>query len=332
MKPGRGPAGAIGSAEAAELRKGASDRPESKAGRGFAAIEGRRRNCGRTAEEVRKLNAPAFLVFDPAPSLVALHMPKWREDDPHRPPIGRGNGGPLIVAEPGSGGDGGRPAVAQVLTHPTFDRPAVVNPRRRGPMGAITLRRERIRREAEAREVVQAAQRCHSPHDVAAELHRAGPARIGGERTPGLTGEDALIAQALGVLDARLRRPGVVMSDPQQVRQFLALHLAEREREGFCVLFLDTSHAVIAFEVMFEGTLSQTSVYPREVVRRALALNAGAVILAHNHPSGRPEPSRADEHLTSTLKAALGMVDVRVLDHMIVGRLQVVSMAERGMV
>jgi DNA repair protein RadC len=144
--------------------------------------------------------------------------------------------------------------------------------------------------------------------------------------------EAQTVAAALAVLDARLRRPGAVMDSPGRVRQFLALHLAERTSEGFAVLFLDGQHAVIEFAVMFEGTLTQTSVYPREVVRRALALNAGAVILAHNHPSGNPEPSRADEYLTASLKQALALVEVRVLDHIVIGRLSAVSMAERGMV
>jgi DNA repair protein RadC len=100
----------------------------------------------------------------------------------------------------------------------------------------------------------------------------------------------------------------------------------------FGVLFLDGQHRLLRLEEMFHGTLTQTSVYPREVVKRALALNAGAVILAHNHPSGVAEPSRADEYLTQTLKTALQLVDVRVLDHLVVGRGQVVSMAERGLV
>lgn len=121
------------------------------------------------------------------------------------------------------------------------------------------------------------------------------------------------------------------MDSPQQVREFLALHLAERECEAFGVLFLDSKHALIEFVVMFEGTLSQTSVYPREVTKRALALNAAAVILAHNHPSGDPEPSVQDEHLTGVLRHALALVDVRVIDHVTVGRLRAVSMAERGM-
>jgi DNA repair protein RadC len=97
------------------------------------------------------------------------------------------------------------------------------------------------------------------------------------------------------------------------------------------VLFLDHQHRLLELEEMFRGTLTQTSVYPREVVRRAMALNAAAVILAHNHPSGLAEPSRADEYLTQSLKSALGLVDVRVLDHLVVGRGQVVSMAERGL-
>ena len=96
-------------------------------------------------------------------------------------------------------------------------------------------------------------------------------------------------------------------------------------------LFLDSQHRLLVADEMFRGTLTQTSVYPREVVRRALALNAAAVILAHNHPSGVAEPSRADEHLTQALKAALQLLDVRVLDRLVVGRGQVVSMAERGL-
>ena len=118
---------------------------------------------------------------------------------------------------------------------------------------------------------------------------------------------------------------------PQKVKDFLALHLAAREQEVFAVMFLDGQHRLLEFEVMFQGSLTQTSVYPREVVRKALAHNAGAVILAHNHPSGVAEPSRADEFLTQTLKSALQLVDVRVLDHLVVGHGQVVSFAERGL-
>ena len=117
---------------------------------------------------------------------------------------------------------------------------------------------------------------------------------------------------------------------PQRVKDYLALQLGGRSQEVFAVLFLDAQHRLLRLEEMFQGTLNQTSVYPREVVKRALALNAAAVVLAHNHPSGVAEPSRADEYLTQTLISALKLVDVRVLDHIVVGLGQVVSMAERG--
>jgi len=122
-----------------------------------------------------------------------------------------------------------------------------------------------------------------------------------------------------------------VFDSPQRVKDYVALQLGGRTQEVFAVLFLDGQHRLLRLEEMFHGTLMQTSVYPREVVRRALALNAGAVILTHNHPSGLAEPSRADEFLTQTLKSALALVDVRVLDHLVVGQGQVVSMAERGL-
>ena len=122
-----------------------------------------------------------------------------------------------------------------------------------------------------------------------------------------------------------------VFDATQKVKDYVALHLGSRGQEVFAVLFLDGQHRLLALEEMFHGTLTQTSVYPREVVRRALQLNAGALILAHNHPSGLAEPSRADELLTQTLKQALQLVDVRVLDHLIVGRGTVLSFAERGL-
>ena len=122
-----------------------------------------------------------------------------------------------------------------------------------------------------------------------------------------------------------------LFSTPQAVRDYLQLQLGSRPHEIFAVLFLDAQHRLIALEELFRGTLTQTSVYPREVVVRALALQAGSVVLAHNHPSGEARPSRADEALTQTLKAALGLVDVRVLDHFIVTSTQAVSMAELGL-
>ncbi|HEY6087274.1 MAG TPA: DNA repair protein RadC [Burkholderiaceae bacterium] len=122
-----------------------------------------------------------------------------------------------------------------------------------------------------------------------------------------------------------------VFDSPDKVRQYLLLQLGALEREEFAVLFLDSQHRLLQMKTLFRGTLNQTSVYPREVVKEALALNAGAVILAHNHPSGAAEPSRADEMLTRTLQSALQLVDVRVLDHLVVGRGVVVSLAERGL-
>ncbi len=122
-----------------------------------------------------------------------------------------------------------------------------------------------------------------------------------------------------------------VLSSPQQVKDFLRLQLAHESQEVFAVMFLDVQNQLLRFEEMFRGTLSQTSVYPREVVKRALALQASAVILAHNHPSGTAEPSRADEFLTQTLKQALQLIDVRVIDHLVVGGDQAISFAERGL-
>ncbi len=122
-----------------------------------------------------------------------------------------------------------------------------------------------------------------------------------------------------------------VFADPDAVKHYLQLHLAARSHEVFAVLFLDVQNKLLAMEELFRGTLTQTSVYPREVVIRALHHQASAVVLAHNHPSGTVQPSRADEALTHTLKAALALVDVRVLDHVIVGPGQALSMAEKGL-
>jgi DNA repair protein RadC len=123
-----------------------------------------------------------------------------------------------------------------------------------------------------------------------------------------------------------------LFNTPQAVRDYLQLQLGARSYEVFAVLFLDSQHRLIELEEMFRGTLTQTSVYPREVVKRALTLHASSVVLAHNHPSGTAQPSRADELLTQTLKAALALIDVRVLDHFVVTGQQAVSMAELGLV
>ncbi|MBQ0946317.1 DNA repair protein RadC [Ideonella sp. 4Y16] len=122
------------------------------------------------------------------------------------------------------------------------------------------------------------------------------------------------------------------LTSPSDVGTYLVQHFEGYDFEAFVVMFLDAQHRLIAIEEMFRGTLTQTSVYPREVVKRALAHGAGAVILSHNHPSGSLEPSRADEHLTQALKSALALVDVRVLDHVVVGASGHRSMAERGLI
>jgi len=140
-------------------------------------------------------------------------------------------------------------------------------------------------------------------------------------------------ARELILRDLRSRmRTGPLMESPQILRDWLRLHCAALEHEVFIAIYLDARHALIDTEQLFRGTLTQTSVYPRELVKSALARNAAAVAVAHNHPSGSAEPSRADEFLTQSLKAALNMVDVRLLDHLVVAGDNVVSLAERGLV
>jgi len=122
-----------------------------------------------------------------------------------------------------------------------------------------------------------------------------------------------------------------LLGNPALVKDYLKVLLAGAERECFIVIFLDSQMRVIATEEMFQGTLAQTAVYPREIVRKALLHNAGAVICAHPHPSGCPDPSRADEHLTAAVKAALNFIDVRLVDHLIVAGSTCVSFAEKGL-
>jgi DNA repair protein RadC len=250
MNARRSPTGAKPGAESAEVRK-------ARNGGGSRAVG----ECGRSAEEVRKLSVPlsslpsahpeAGPAAAPPLALVRTRAKKPREGLPAQPPAARADGWPA---------------------------------------------------------------------DAPASLARDLPAP-----------ELAVIDAALAILARRVREPGAVVSNPGTARELVRLHLAQCERERFGVLFLDSQNAVIGFEVLFEGTLTQTSVYPREVVRRALQLNAGAVILAHNHPSGVAAPSRADECLTQSLRAALQIVDVRVLDHLVIGWPEVTSMAERGL-
>ncbi|KAB7627373.1 RadC family protein [Alkalilimnicola sp. S0819] len=129
---------------------------------------------------------------------------------------------------------------------------------------------------------------------------------------------------------AKLQR-GEALGSPADTRAYLTAKLRHHPHEVFACLFLDNRHRVLAFEELFRGTIDAASVYPREVVKRALALNAAALILAHNHPSGVAEPSRADELLTRRLGEALGLVDIRLLDHFVVGDGEAVSFAERGL-
>jgi len=142
--------------------------------------------------------------------------------------------------------------------------------------------------------------------------------------------DDALIEQALAILSRRMRTYDH-LSTPNAVRDYLRLSLAGREHEVFMVVLLDAQHRVLRCDELFRGTLTQTSVYPREIVKLALATNAASAIFAHNHPSGVSEPSRADELLTRQLKAALALVDVKVLDHFVVADAEWISFAERGL-
>jgi DNA repair protein RadC len=141
---------------------------------------------------------------------------------------------------------------------------------------------------------------------------------------------DEVLQAAQEVLLARVRG-GDVLASPQAVRDFLRVKLGTLAHEMFAVVHLDSQNRVIDYVEMFRGTVSQTSVYPREVVRESMMRNSAALLLVHNHPSGSTQPSKADEMLTQTLKTALALVDVRVLDHLIVAGNDILSMAERGL-
>jgi len=142
--------------------------------------------------------------------------------------------------------------------------------------------------------------------------------------------EDHILAEATRILESRLRQDPIALNSPRAVQDFLKIKLGDMPFEVFCILHLDAQHRLIECEQLFRGTLTQTSVYPREVVKQCLKHNAAAVILSHNHPSGICEPSRADELLTQTLKAALDLVDIKVLDHIVCAGNVTWSFAERG--
>lgn len=142
--------------------------------------------------------------------------------------------------------------------------------------------------------------------------------------------EDEVIETALSIINARFQK-GTTISAPRDAHQFLTLELGAIEHEIFAVLWLDTQHRVIAFEDLFRGTIDGASVYPREVVKTALAHNAAACILCHNHPSGVAQPSQADRLITDKLKAALGLIDIRIIDHIVVAE-STYSFAEHGLI
>ena len=149
--------------------------------------------------------------------------------------------------------------------------------------------------------------------------------------TPASQSDDWIIRQAIALLEQRVFKAGPLLDQPQAVKDYLRLKLVAEPNEVFAIVFMTSQHRVLAYETMFKGTLDSTAVYPRVVVQRALELNAGAVIFSHQHPSGCTEPSSADRVLTDRLKAALSLIDVRVLDHIIVGQGTPYSFAESGL-
>lgn len=143
--------------------------------------------------------------------------------------------------------------------------------------------------------------------------------------------EQTVIDHALTILESRLHKPQHTFKNPHDVRNYLRLNLANKEHEVFAVLYLDNQNGMINLTQMFRGTIDAATVYPREVVKAALQFNAAAVIFAHNHPSGVSEPSQADKLITERLQQALSLVDIRTLDHFIIGSGQPYSFAEHGL-
>lgn len=190
-----------------------------------------------------------------------------------------------------------------------------------------------LRTGSRGRSALDLARDLRAAFDSLTELLHADPIHLAG--LPGLGPAKAAQLAAITELVRRGLGEQIASSDalgsPAAVKAYLRLQLQQRDREVFAALFLDAQNRVLVCEELFAGTLTQTSVYPREVVRRALKHNAAAVIFCHNHPSGVSEPSQADELLTQALRKALELVDVRVLDHIIVGRGNAMSFAERGL-
>lgn len=174
--------------------------------------------------------------------------------------------------------------------------------------------------------------------EMLANLNGLGGLFVSPEKLQGIKGlGPAKTAQLVAVMEVARRclkedlRSASALTSPGAVRDYLRLAISGREHEVFVCLWLDAQHRVIASEELFRGTLTQTSVYPREIVKAGLKANAAAVIFAHNHPSGVAQPSQADELLTRNLKEALGLVDIKVLDHFVVAGRQTLSFAERGL-
>lgn len=142
--------------------------------------------------------------------------------------------------------------------------------------------------------------------------------------------DQAIVSSALSILDRHMRTIGVCLESPAAVKAYLRLKLERLENEVFGVVFMDAKHRVIEYRQLFTGTIDGASVYPREVVKAAMSVNAAAILIVHNHPSGDSHPSQADRNLTKRLKEALELVDVRVLDHLVVGQNEITSLAEMG--
>jgi len=143
--------------------------------------------------------------------------------------------------------------------------------------------------------------------------------------------ENKIIKQALQILESRISKPDSYISNPKDAVNYIKLNIATREHEVFVAIFLDTQHGIIEYNEMFRGTVNGSSVHPREVIKQALAVNASAVIFAHNHPSTKIIPSAADRHITKTLTEGLKYIDVKVLDHFIIGGIEHFSFAENGL-
>ncbi len=140
------------------------------------------------------------------------------------------------------------------------------------------------------------------------------------------------VCEAIGILQQQYKRKGFAATSPSDTMRYCQLNLLSKEHEVFGIMFLDNKNRLIEFKEMFRGTIDSASVYPREIVKEALAANAAAVVLTHNHPPGDPEPSAADRAITAKIKAALSLIDIRVLDHIVVGDQRCVSFAEMGII